>query len=886
MVLRERENETELLSAALDRASEGGGALLAFSGPFGIGRSAVLAAAAAAARDRGARVLRALATTAERDIPFGVLSQFSCCATDSETGPDFGTMRGGLLASPDPVLLVVDDLQRADVESLRWLDRLCAAVADSAVLVVVAHRDGEQAADPETFQRLLGRAARRGELRPLSPGGVAAVVRDVFGVPGDERFTAACHRASHGRPFLLNAIAHGLRDSGRRPQESDVDAVWSLRPSVVAERAGAVLRPQPEPVLAAARAVALLDGAEPDQLADLAGLAPAECAGALAALAALGVLVEPARPRFAHPVIREVVENTLEPPELAEWHRRAARLLQRADRPAEAVAEHLLASDATQGEWTTGVLHAAGRRALDRGDVATAIRCLRRALLACPTAGTERSVLLADLAEAERSGAPVASMRHLSQALPKFDSDRRRAEALADVPPMLLAVAPLSLLAELEEFRAREELDPAVLRAIDTRIRLARLGDPAWCADTRELFDSLVPGEHVDPERVSVLLHSATLTGGDAESVLPWAKRAVAGEHGPGAAFGAVALAARTLAACDEVRAAEQWLAEVTAALGARGDRAAERLIVDAERAFTVVRSCRYPEAVALAESALRRCDPGLIPVVERCFEVLSIAVLDSADTGSAARALGRHREWDHAVQPWVRELRDAALAVSVRDTVGGLEHLLECGRERDRLGWSNPCLLPWRGWAALLYHRVQRPGPAAELIAEEYRRAVAWGAPSGVGRALRVWGAITEGEPGVELLRRAVEALDGRGPAGTVELAKAHLMLGRRLLCSDRAEAAARLNEGDELAAACGVPRLRAAEEIAAEGGGAQAELTRAELRIARLVAGGLGNQQVATELGVSSRAVEKHLTKVYRKLGVTGRAGLTDLADSLDPA
>ena len=36
MVLRERENETELLSAALDRASGGRGALLAFSGPFGI----------------------------------------------------------------------------------------------------------------------------------------------------------------------------------------------------------------------------------------------------------------------------------------------------------------------------------------------------------------------------------------------------------------------------------------------------------------------------------------------------------------------------------------------------------------------------------------------------------------------------------------------------------------------------------------------------------------------------------------------------------------------------------------------------------------------------------------------------------------------------------
>ena len=147
-------------------------------------------------------MLRALATTAERDIPFGVLSQFSCCATDSETGPDFGTMRGGLLAAPGPVLLAVDDLQRADVESLRWLDRLCAAVADSGVLVVVAHREGEQAADPETFQRLLGRAAQRRELRPLSEDGVAAVVRDVFGVPGEARFAAACHRMSHGLSLI------------------------------------------------------------------------------------------------------------------------------------------------------------------------------------------------------------------------------------------------------------------------------------------------------------------------------------------------------------------------------------------------------------------------------------------------------------------------------------------------------------------------------------------------------------------------------------------------------------------------------------------------------------------------------------------------------------
>lgn len=883
-MLRERENETTLLRASLQRARHGGGGLLAFSGPFGIGRSALLADAASAAREQGVRVLRAVATTPERDIPFGVLTQFSCCTTESEVGPDFTTMRDGLLTSGEPVLLLVDDLQCADVESLRWIDRLCGALGNSRVLVVVAHRDGQAATDPALFARVLDRAAHRRALPPLSAEAVGAVVRDVFGVPGDARFIAACHRMSHGRPLLLQAIACGLRDSGKRSGESDVDSVWSLRPSVVAERARAALSAQPEPVLATARAVALLDAAEPARLAELAELDPAECADTIDALVALGVLTDPERPRFAHPVISDAVEGGLTPEQLSEWHRRAARLLQADRRPVEVVAEHLLASDASQGEWTTGVLHAAGRRALDRGDVPAAIRCLRRALLACPTAGADRSVLLADLAEAERSSAPVAAMRHLSQALPRFASTGQRAAALAEVPPMLLAVAPLSMHAAFEEYRTHEELDPAVVLAIDTRMRAARLGDPGWCADTRERFDELTPDDQVDPERAAVLLYAATLTGSDVEAVLPWARRALASGTEPRQAFGTVTLAARALALADEVGEADKWMAEVTAALGDRGERAAERLIIDAERAAVLVRACRYAEAVALAESTLRRCDPALVSVVSRCFETLATVVLDAVDTGAAARALARHRDWDQAVQVWVRELRDAALAVSLQDLGSALEHLLECGREQERLGWSNPCLLPWRSWAALLYHRLRRTEPAVELISEEYRRAVAWGAPSGVGRALRVWGAVTEGDAGTELFRRAVEVLRGGGPAGTLELAKAHLMLGRRLLGSDRLEAAARLNEGDELAASCGVPRLRSVDEIAGDGPGTQAELTRAELRIAKLVAGGLGNQQIATELGVSSRAVEKHLTKVYRKLGVAGRAGLAELADSLD--
>jgi DNA-binding NarL/FixJ family response regulator len=51
---------------------------------------------------------------------------------------------------------------------------------------------------------------------------------------------------------------------------------------------------------------------------------------------------------------------------------------------------------------------------------------------------------------------------------------------------------------------------------------------------------------------------------------------------------------------------------------------------------------------------------------------------------------------------------------------------------------------------------------------------------------------------------------------------------------------------------------------------------LTPQELAVARLVAGGLTNQQVARELVVSVKTVEYHLSHVYAKLGVNSRLHL----------
>jgi DNA-binding CsgD family transcriptional regulator len=54
---------------------------------------------------------------------------------------------------------------------------------------------------------------------------------------------------------------------------------------------------------------------------------------------------------------------------------------------------------------------------------------------------------------------------------------------------------------------------------------------------------------------------------------------------------------------------------------------------------------------------------------------------------------------------------------------------------------------------------------------------------------------------------------------------------------------------------------------------------LSAQELQIARCVAEGRNNAEVAAALFVSRKTVEAHLTRVYRKLGVRSRTELVRL-------
>ena len=52
---------------------------------------------------------------------------------------------------------------------------------------------------------------------------------------------------------------------------------------------------------------------------------------------------------------------------------------------------------------------------------------------------------------------------------------------------------------------------------------------------------------------------------------------------------------------------------------------------------------------------------------------------------------------------------------------------------------------------------------------------------------------------------------------------------------------------------------------------------LTRREAEVAMLVASGLSNKSIATELGLSPHTVRRHTENVFRKVGVTSRTSLS---------
>lgn len=196
------------------------------------------------------------------------------------------------------------------------------------------------------------------------------------------------------------------------------------------------------------------------------------------------------------------------------------------------------------------------------------------------------------------------------------------------------------------------------------------------------------------------------------------------------------------------------------------------------------------------------------------------------------------------------------------------------------------PDVAPWRAGAVLSMVRTGRRD-VRQLAVEHHEEAVRSGSPYAVSVSLRTLANADAVGQRLTLLRDARAALDGvvasRLAAQIDTDIAGLLMLGSQH--SDETEAV-ELLRGAELYAGqqelwplqSRVRRLleRLGETPQPAQSEAVASLTQSELRVAGLAADGLTNRQIAEHLVVSVKAVEWHLSRTYRKLGIRSRQAL----------
>ena len=266
--LLEREHELDAVGDALDRLADGQGSMLLIEGPAGIGKTRLLAAATELGRPRHSSAARGSSGTAGarnavrgRAPAVGApieradeaerarllsgsagLSLIAFGLQDSD-GPNaevdrFAPIHGlywllANLCDSQPVLIVIDDAQWADTQSLRWLDYLARRAPDTAVLIVVGARTGE-ADEPAELESLRLDATEVLRPSPLSGAGVEELIAAEFGDWPTDEFSAACNRATGGNPFLLTEVLRTLRTRSIGPDAEAAGEVASLGTEPVA----------------------------------------------------------------------------------------------------------------------------------------------------------------------------------------------------------------------------------------------------------------------------------------------------------------------------------------------------------------------------------------------------------------------------------------------------------------------------------------------------------------------------------------------------------------------------------------------------------------------------------------------------------------------------
>ncbi|MEU7477867.1 AAA family ATPase [Lentzea sp. NPDC042327] len=823
-------------------------------GAPGTGKTAVLDDVAARWEGSGGRVVRARGSALEIDLPFGLVAQLfdlvDPAVVPSEAVPALRSTASGAgfavlralyrlaveLAGSSSLLVLVDDAQWADAESLRWLAYLSLRVRQLPVAVVLAVGSGERADDPSFAE--IAATCRRVVLADLTPDEVTGLVTAALG-PADPAFTAACRTATGGNPLLTVRLLRALARDGVPPSAAAARQVDHLAAEVAREVVVARVRRRPAAVVTAAHCLAVLGPApHPGVLAELTGLGPGELAEAVRTAELLGA-TGPA-------VLADVPAAAL-----SALHLRAAESLRAHGAADREVAAHLLQTAPGLPPWAGGVLDRAAREAVGGGDQPGAARLLWRALRE-PVANPARALRMLGMAELV-GNLPGATAR-LREAHESDVDDVESAVALsyalhADGKP-----------AELVE----------VLRSPDAFAHLVVHG-LVW----REAVPPSVPLD----TPAGVLHHVMAGSISAAEAV-----RRLSTDGAMPALTSAMVLnlADRLDPALDVLDAVD------------RAEAPALRALVSVMRANVQRRKGDLTSARAdlTAAAGHLRQDPRWHAVTAWHAALLADILLEEGRPDEAL-ALIEQTTTDELRRLWtyggMLTVRGRALIVRGEDHEA-LEAFLAAARHCAQWPYRNPAALAWRSGAAVACAALGDGERARQFALEEVELAGDWGAPRALGMALRALGRVTAGAAGRAHLEDAVRVL--RGSPARLELGRALVDLGvvaRRQ--GDTAAARVCLREAVDLAQKCGSTAMaaRAHSELVATSAGPRrlrqtgpTALTPVEHQVAVLAARGRCDEEIAGALLLSADAVEGVLTAVYRKLGVPGRLQLPEALDA----
>ncbi|MFI6056086.1 AAA family ATPase [Streptomyces violascens] len=927
VMLVERDAEFSALESAVAHARSGGTSAVMVEGPAGIGKSALLTTLAGHGHAHGWTVLQARCCPWEGNVAFGAVRQlFELALGAPEAGagagsdPDAEEILGPCadtstvpvaafhdlyrsvrrLAKRTPLLLLlVDDAHHADLPSRQWLTYLACRLHGSGVCLVISVRTGESAPDDPLTAELAAHpeCLSLGPL-PLSPSGVALWLKEATGDEPTAEAAALCHQATGGNPALVRALGDDLARSGLPPLGAGRPDTAALIGRTLLERLPRLLGRHSPAVGTAATALAVLDsGSSTTLLARAAGLDSMAVAQSVTVLERAGLLITGPPWRFSHPLLTETL--------LAQAGNRSADAIR--VRAAQAAldcgdnvalgADLLLATTPCGEAWRVDAFREAARQALDRLDPATARTYLHRALDE-PPAETQQAAVLGQLGIAEVHSDPAGAIRHLRAAMDRQPGVAERvrlaphlAEALVRTGRADDAVTLLDALAADIPAADRESLYQLWAQGLNLLLEEApRLAD-AWIGHGSISHD--LPG-HTPAQRLllAALALKTTLTGRSAAAAATLAQRALGRVHAPGEPALTSAFAIVALLHADRLTEATH---RCDAWMGMALDRQPPplRTLFLSLRALLARRTGQPGTAIVHARDAMENAHGAVEPHAHgRRYEPFAQSQLVRAllDLGEHDKAVAVClRSFDRPVEQhwsWTTLLAARArLRLVQGQDKAALDDLEECGSRQLAAGYDNPALVPWRSEAALVRHRLGDLDGADRLAREELELARRWGSPCTVATSLRAMGLLRSGSAAVDALREAAELLEPT-PA-TLDLATVLTDLGERLHESGRVdEARDSLRRALDLAAAAEARPLAARAHRTLRATGARPRrprqsgvpaLTDRERHVASLAAAGMTNDMIATELFITRRTVEFHLTRAYRKLGVTSRTELT---------